>query len=182
MTGLIIVLTVLGLAANVRGLVLAFRAINEETRARGLRPQWLMVLDRIRAWLNRVVLRRPTPRHIVINVNDSAGASDSASVEITASGVVGTGDPVEDRFRLIEADLKTIRADLHDHRLITENRLVATDQRIDAGLSKIEQRLTLDAAEDTEISERTVDIEMRGLGWVALGTALSGMAGVLALL
>jgi hypothetical protein len=164
-----------GLGLNSLGLVVTVVTVYGEMTGKDLDTRTRRALSR--AWLLFRIHVLRQQRNVNIHGAMAVGRAEG-HFEFTgsATGVVGTGDPIEDRFRVLESNIERLEADAKVNREADLRRLEEVKTSLDRDITDVRTRITEAEEQAREIEAKTKDWEMAGLGLVALGTVLQGAA------
>lgn len=169
-----LLLSFVGFLMSAYGLVLAVRAIWEETHRRDLRPGWRNALEGAQHRA-RSLLRRPKSQTVVVGGIETAVAVGNASVTVTDAPAAAP-QTVEELTAYVNRQLAQVRDAITAQANDAASRIDALNVRVTDGLSDVTTRLEEAERASAEIDSHTLDREMWGLLWVAGGSLLQAVA------
>lgn len=172
---LALLLSGIGFLMSLWGLVLAVRAIWDETHRRDLHPGWRTALEatqsRARALFGRArdtqVMAGTAKGRIVF----------SGTGTLTATGVVNAEPQTLEELQLyVDRQIAQVREAISVQANDAASRIDALNERVTGGLANVTTRLEEAEEASAEIDAHTLDREMWGLIWVAGGSLLQAIA------
>lgn len=170
-----LLLSAVGALMNGCGLYLAVRAIWDETHRKNLHPRWRNTLEASQARMRALLRHKPPDQKLELGIASELDVSGQIE-SVVSDHMRPELRTVEDLHAHLDREIAKVREAITAQANDATQRIDGLKQGLDTGLAEVSARMDATERNAASIDTHTLDREMWGLAWVAVGSLLQAVS------